>query len=64
MRFANVSNSQEAVVVGLIMLARAARYRGRLAGYQSWLVANMAQTTLPMGPGSVQPHSSHSESTT
>src|SRR5262249_23866034 len=38
--------------------------RGARRGYQGWLVANMAQTTLPMGPGSVQPHSSHSESTT
>jgi hypothetical protein len=33
-------------------------------GYQPWLVANMAQTTLPIGPGSVQPHSSQSEDTT
>ncbi len=33
-------------------------------GYQGCLVANMAQTTLPLGPGGVQPHSSHSDDTT
>src|SRR5262249_53964644 len=32
--------------------------------YRGWLVANMAQTALPLGPGSVQPHSSGSEATT
>ena len=32
--------------------------------YQGCPVANMAQTTLPLGPGGVQPHSSHSDDTT
>src|SRR5215468_7834513 len=38
--------------------------RGRSRAYQRGLVANVAHTTLPRAVGEVQPHSSHSDSTT
>src|SRR5262249_27241965 len=52
-----VPRGRSAAVTHRWPLAGAANYRG-------WLVANMAQTALPLGPGSVQPHSSDSEATT
>src|SRR5262249_911063 len=49
-------------LAGAQPLAGAGRQARR--NYRGWLVANMAQTALPLGPGSVQPHSSDSEATT